>query len=88
MRLFVASFGYDTTKEDLRRFFAPYRPLEIRMVIDRETGRSRGFAFIDLDSTDGERALLELDGAPLRDRAVRVKRALPRDERARLRVSR
>jgi RNA recognition motif-containing protein len=80
MKLFVASLARDTTEQDLREFFEGYKPGDIRIILDRETGQSRGFGFIEFfDPSDAQRALFELDGAVLNGRPIVVKQALPQD---------
>src|SRR5690606_13221198 len=72
-RLFVGNLSFQTTEEDLQQVFQDFGAIsEIRLVLDRETGRSRGFAFVAMADDDAARRATEslngqmLDGRPLR----------------------
>ncbi|PCC70419.1 RNA recognition motif. (a.k.a. RRM, RBD, or RNP domain) [Nannocystis exedens] len=72
-RLFVGNLSFQTTEEDLQQVFADFGEIaEIRLVLDRDTGRSRGFAFVAMADDDAARRATEslngqmLDGRPLR----------------------
>jgi RNA recognition motif-containing protein len=78
MKLFVGNLSYDTTEESLTALFsADDRAVDrVTVVTDRETGRSRGFAFVEMASEeDGRRAIEALNGAELDGRNLRVDRA-------------
>ena len=81
MTIYVGNLSYQATEEDVRSVFAEYGTVE-RVVLptDRETGRMRGFAFVDLtdDSTE-DSAIEELNGAEWMGRQLRVNKAKPRD---------
>lgn len=80
-RLFVGNLAYATTEESLRRFFdnGQREVVEVRIIADRETGRSRGFGFVELGSEEqAKAAIAELDGAELEGRPVQIKEALER----------
>ena len=83
-RLYVGNISWNTTEDDLRNLFgAGDRTVtDCHIVTDRETGRSRGFAFVEL-STDEEAktAVEELDGTKIDDRDIRVNEARERQER-------
>ena len=62
-KLYVGNIPYTTTKDELQATFAPYGPLrEVKIITDRETGRSRGFAFVTFDSHEGAEAATQLNG--------------------------
>jgi len=83
MKLFVGSLSWGTTEHGLRELFQPYGDLEeVRVITDRETGRSRGFGFITFANREGaERAIAELDGTELDGRTIKVNEARERQER-------
>lgn len=81
-RLFVGNLDFGTNEQELGEFFADagFTVLEARVVKDRVTGQPRGFAFVELASTDdAQRAIDELDGVELRGRMLRVN---PADRRS------
>ncbi len=81
--LFVGNMSFNTTESELRSIFEPYGEItSIQMMTDRDTGRPRGFAFVEL-ANDGEaaKAITELDGKEVGGRALKVNEARPRPER-------
>ncbi|MFS8867630.1 RNA recognition motif domain-containing protein [Synechococcus sp. H65.1] len=80
MTIFVGNLSFKASEEDLRRVFAEYGTVkQIKMPVDRETGRKRGFAFVELENeADEQKAIEELDGATWMGRDLRVNKALPR----------
>ena len=81
--LFVGNLNFQTGEADLRALFAPYGEIQrVHMATDRETGRSRGFAFVELASDEGAaKAIAELDGKEVAGRNLKVNEARPRAER-------
>ncbi len=82
-RLFVGNLDFDASEQDLKDLFsqAGYTVIDARIVTDRQTGESRGFAFVGLAATDDARkAIGDLDGATLNGRALRVN---PADQKRR-----
>jgi RNA recognition motif-containing protein len=80
-RLYVGNLAYTVTESDLRSAFeAEGCPVqEVKMVMDRETGRPRGFAFVEMASEDGARtATNNLNGRDLQGRAVNISEARER----------
>ena len=79
MNIFVGNLAFTTTEQDLRQLFAPYGTVEtIRLMTDRETGRSRGFGFIEMpDSHAAHSAIDALNGTSLAGRALTVNEARP-----------
>ncbi len=85
MNLYVGNLSYDATKEDLAETFGAYGSVVKAIIItDRETGRSKGFGFVEMDSAAAGTAAIEgLDGKDLAGRDLRVNEARPREERPR-----
>ena len=84
-RLYVGNISWNTTEDDLRSAFgAGDRTVtDCHIVTDRETGRSRGFAFVELSSDEEAKAAVEeLDGTKIDDRDIRVNEARERQERS------
>ena len=82
-KLYVGNLPFSTTADDLRDAFAEYGEVTSAQVVsDRETGRSRGFAFVEMASGVDE-AIANLNGAQLQGRALTVNEARPREERPR-----
>ncbi|MGY0215920.1 RNA recognition motif domain-containing protein [Endozoicomonadaceae bacterium StTr2] len=79
-KLFVGNLAFSATEADLEEAFAPYGELEeVKVIMDRETGRSRGFAFVTFTQADDAQAALEaVDGNPVSGRNVRVSVATER----------
>lgn len=84
-KLFVGNLTYNMTDADLEQTFAAYGSVESAVVIrDRDTGRSRGFGFVEMSSSDeAEAAQKGLDGTPIDGRPLRVNEAHPRESRPR-----
>jgi cold-inducible RNA-binding protein len=83
VRLFVGNLPYQATEEDLRTHFSQVgKPTQIVRPLDRETGRARGFAFVEFaDRTAAEEAIRKLDGQLLMGRPLAVSEARAREER-------
>jgi RNA recognition motif-containing protein len=81
MAIFVGNLSYEVTQEDLQEVFAEYGTVKsVRLPTDRETGRMRGFAFVELSSETEETAAIEtLDGAEWMGRNLKVSKARPRE---------
>jgi RNA recognition motif-containing protein len=82
MTIYVGNLSYQATEEDLRAVFADYGNVK-RVVLptDRETGRMRGFAFVEMsDDAQEDSAISELDGAEWMGRQLRVNKARPRED--------
>lgn len=80
MNIFVGNLPFSTTEGDLRQLFSEYGTVESAAVItDRDTGRSRGFGFVELASdARADDALRDLDGTDLNGRNIKVNEAKPR----------
>lgn len=85
MKLFVGSLDYATTDADLEEFFATQGTVTSAVVIkDRDTGRSKGFGFVEFEDVKaGQAAIKELDGKQLGNRTIAVSEARPREDRPR-----
>jgi len=85
MKLYVGNLSYDTTDDDLRDAFSNYgEVLTANVVSDRDTGRSKGFGFVEVaNAEDGEAAISGLNGAELGGRQIKVDEARPPRERDR-----
>jgi cold-inducible RNA-binding protein len=83
MRLFVGSLALTTSEAELRQVFTPYGRVErVQILQDRETGRSRGFGFVEMpDATQAQAAIAGLNGRSLGGRLLTVNEARPREER-------
>lgn len=83
MNIFVGNMPFNATADDLRELFEPYGEVENTSVItDRETGRSRGFGFVEMPSaSEAEAAISGLNGADLHGRKLTVNEARPREPR-------
>ncbi len=82
MSVYVGNLSYDVTQEDLTQVFAEYGTVKrVTVPTDRETGRPRGFAFVEMESEAEETAAIdELDGAEWMGRDMRVNKARPRSD--------
>src|SRR5215813_13376130 len=83
MRIFVGNLTFTTTEEELRQLFEPYGLVErVQIVTDRDTGRSRGFGFVEMpDATEAQAAIDGLNGTSLGGRSLTVTEAHQREER-------
>ncbi len=82
-RIYVGNLPYSATEQQLTQLFAPYGDVvEASIVMDRDTGRSKGFGFLQMEDDAAARtAITELNGTMLDNRALRVDAAAPRPER-------
>lgn len=81
MTIYVGNLSYKATEDDLKEVFAEYGSIK-RIVVptDRETGRVRGFAFVELtESAQEDNAISELDGAEWMGRQLRLNKAKPKE---------
>ena len=82
-RIFVGNLDFGATEEAIRAIFEPIGTVEsVHVVTDRDTGRSRGFAFVEMpDSAAAERAISALNGTQLGGRALNINEARPKTDR-------
>jgi cold-inducible RNA-binding protein len=80
--LFVGNMNFQTTESDLRELFAPFGQVtRVHMAMDRETGRARGFAFVEMpNDEEAAKAIAGLDGKELGGRNLKVNEARPKGE--------
>jgi len=83
MKLYVGNLAFQTSSEDLQELFAQAGTVEsVSLIEDRETGRSRGFGFIEMSSTEeGNAAIQKFNGQEVGGRALTVNEAKPREDR-------
>ena len=82
MRIFVGNLSYQTTEDQLTDLFSEVGTVESATIVtDRDTGRSRGFAFIEMDKDAAAAAIEKLNGVELNGRTINVNEARPRPER-------
>lgn len=82
--IFVGNLSFNTSEDELRQVFEAYGQVDrVSILTDRETGRSRGFAFVEMSNTEeGEKAIAGLNGTQLGGRTINVNEARPKGERA------
>jgi RNA recognition motif-containing protein len=83
MSIYVGNLSYEVTQADLEQAFAEYGTVKnVQLPSDRETGRPRGFGFVEMNTEAEETAAIEaLDGAEWMGRSLKVNKARPREER-------
>ena len=83
IKLYVGNLSFQTSTEELEQLFSQAGSVESATIIeDRDTGRSRGFGFVEMASkAEGEAAIAQLNGAELNGRALTVNEAKPRENR-------
>lgn len=82
--IFVGNLNFNTGEDELRQMFEQYGQVDrVAIVTDRDTGRSRGFAFVEMSSSeDGEKAIAALNGSQIGGRTLNVNEARPKGERS------
>ena len=82
-KLYVGNLSYDTSEASLRTLFAPHGAVvSVNLIIDRDSGRSKGFAFVEMGTPEeAQKAVTALDGAQLDGRALKVNEAKPQAPR-------
>ena len=83
MKLYVGNLSFDTSADQLQTMFAEVGVVDsVNLIEDRETGRSRGFAFVEMSSqAEGEQAISTLNGKDIGGREVIVNHAKPQEKR-------
>jgi RNA recognition motif-containing protein len=78
-KIYVGNLPFTATEDQLRRLFADHGTVEsVNVVTDRETGRSRGFGFVEMAAADADAAISALNGTTVGDRSLNVNEARPR----------
>jgi RNA recognition motif-containing protein len=82
-KLYVGNLSYDTTEDELREFFAQAGTVNaVDLIKDRDSGRSKGFAFVTMNSQEeANQAIQQLNGQSLGNRELKISIARPREER-------
>ena len=82
--IFVGNLNFNTGEDELRQMFEQYGQVDrVSIMTDRDTGRSRGFGFVEMtNAEDGEKAIAALNGSQLGGRTLNVNEARPKAERA------
>jgi len=83
MNIYVSNLSFNVQDEDLKGFFTPFGEVTSAKVInDRETGRSKGFGFVEMaDDEASKKAIAELNNATVDGRAIKVTEARPKEDR-------
>jgi len=80
--LYVGNLPWSATKEEVQSLFEAFGSvLSVKLVSDRETGRARGFGFVEMEDADAAKAIKELDGSSFGGRTLRVNEAQPKAPR-------
>ena len=82
MNIFVSNLGFHVESNDLKDFFTPYGEVtSSKVIMDRETGRSRGFGFVEMtNDAEGNEAISKLNGALIEGRAMSINVARPKEK--------
>lgn len=82
--IFVGNLSFNTNEDELRQLFEAYGQVDrVSILTDRDTGRSRGFGFVEMaNNEDGEKAIAALNGSQIGGRTLNVNEARPKTERA------
>ena len=81
--IFVGNLSFNTNEDELRQIFEGYGQVDrVSILTDRDTGRSRGFGFVEMNSDeDGEKAIAALNGSQIGGRTINVNEARPKSDR-------
>jgi RNA recognition motif-containing protein len=84
MNIYVSNLSFAVESDDLRGFFEEYGEVSsARVITDKETGRSRGFGFVEMSDNDAaQKAIKELNGALVQGRSISVTEARPKEEKS------
>lgn len=78
-KMYVGNLAFQSTEDDIQKLFSEYgEVVSVNLITDRETGRSRGFAFVEMPENEARSAMDSLDGTELDGRNLRVNEAKPR----------
>jgi cold-inducible RNA-binding protein len=81
-RIYVGNLSFQTTEHDLSALFGQIGQVEaVNLITDRDTGRSKGFAFVEMGDEDAKKAIAQLNGTEVGGRMLTVNEARPREER-------
>ena len=81
--IFVGNLSFNTSEDELRQIFEPFGQVDrVSIMTDRDTGRSRGFGFVEMaNNEDGEKAIAGLNGSQIGGRTLNVNEARPKTDR-------
>lgn len=80
--IYVGNLPWSATEDEIRSLFSPYGSVtSVNLVTDRETGRARGFGFVEMSADEATAAIQALEGASLGGRSLRINEAQPRAPR-------
>lgn len=81
MNIYVGNLPFTTTDEDLKEIFAEYgQVFSAKVIMDRETGRSRGFGFVEMNNANGAKAIETLNEAELEGKTISVTESRPKKD--------
>lgn len=85
MKIYVGNLSYNMTDDDLGKLFNPFGSVaESKVITDRDSGRSKGFGFVEMpDQAEGDAAIKELDGKEVDGRNLKVNVAKPKEDKPR-----
>ena len=85
VNIYVGNLSYSMSEEELRDAFGAFGDVSsVKILMDRETGRSRGFGFVEMpNQSDGEKAIAQLNGKEVGGRPLRINEARPREQQQR-----
>jgi RNA recognition motif-containing protein len=82
-KIYVGNLSYQTTENDLTNLFEEVGQVDsVSIITDRDTGRSKGFGFVEMGNEDAEKAIAQFNGKEVNGRALTVNEARPREERS------
>ena len=82
MRIYVGNLPFSATEDEVRELFAAHGEVgSVNLITDRETGRPRGFGFVEMDEDAGRSAISSLDGSQFGGRSLKINEARPREPR-------
>ncbi|MBS3780949.1 MAG: RNA-binding protein [Desulfovermiculus sp.] len=78
-KMYVGNLAFQSTEDDIQKLFSQYGQVNsVNLITDRETGRSRGFAFVEMEDEAANSAMKNLDGTDFEGRNMKVNEARPR----------
>src|SRR5262249_7142648 len=81
-RIYVGNLSFQTTENDISDLFGQIGEVEsANLIMDRDTGRSKGFGFVEMGNEDADKAIAQLNGTELNGRSITVNEARPREDR-------
>ncbi|MBC8330106.1 MAG: RNA-binding protein [Planctomycetes bacterium] len=82
MNIYVGNLPFTVDDDELRDLFAQFGDIQsAKIIMDRETGRPRGFGFVEMGDADGQKAIEALNGFSMQGRELRINEAQPREDR-------